>query len=319
MYIPVPRGAAMIRQFTHTDFIPLQSVAKEKRRQNLTVSLVVPALNEAATVGRIVSATRKALVDQVGLLDEIIVMDGLSADRTREEAARAGATVYGFDEVAGDRAVPAGKGASLWKSLLVSTGDIVVFIDADITNFHPRFVYGLVAPLIHDPALRFVKAYYERPLEIDGTVLDRHGGRVTEILVRPVLSAFWPDLAEIIQPLAGEYAFRRETVEALPFFSGYGVEIGLVLDIYRACGLDAFAQVDMGMRRHRNRSLRELGKMSFGIVKALFTKLEEHGKISVCGSMHTAMISPDAGAGREQTVIAETELEPIARARGGTT
>ncbi len=304
-----------MRQFSHTEFLPLTDLVDEKQRKGLKLSLVIPALNEASTIGEIVAVTRRALVDEVALLDEIIVMDGDSTDGTFGLAAKAGARVLRVDEVPGGGRLPPGKGTALWKSLLVSQGDIVACIDADIANFDPRFVYGLVGPLIRAPELLFVKAFYERPLEMQGAVLANQGGRVTEILVRPLLSTFYPELAQMRQPLAGEYAFRRGVVEHIAFFSGYGVEIGLILDVFAAHGFSCFAEVDMGVRRHRNRDVRDLGKMAFGILQAMLKKLERHGRASLDGRVATVMVSPGGAGGPEKTVIEEIELPSVASFR----
>ena len=184
-------------------------------------------------------------------------------------------------------------------------------------NFDSRFVYGLVAALVMHSDIFLAKAYYDRPLELDGAVLEHQGGRVTELLVRPMLAAFYPQLARLYQPLAGEYAFRRTSVENMGFFSGYGVEIGLVLDIARVWGISHIAQVDMGVRRHRNRSIRDLGKMSFEIVQAMLKKLERYGILSMHMPLHTTMISPDSSGGFEETALEEIELPPAAKIQQG--
>jgi glucosyl-3-phosphoglycerate synthase len=307
----------MIRRFSHSEFLPLEGMVGEKQRQGLSITLVIPARNEEATIGAIVSGSRRALMDEVPLVDEIVVIDGGSTDRTSRRASDEGAKVYGIDDTRVGERPPQGKGTALWRSLFVSTGDIIVCIDADIVDFDPRFVYGLIGPLGREPGLCLVKGFYSRPLEAGGVILDNEGGRVTEILVRPFLATFYPELAELIQPLAGECGFRRDAIETVPFFSGYGVEIGLVLDVYRARGLSCFAQVDMGTRRHRNRSVRELGKMAFGILQAMLKKLEQHKGVCFETPLRTAMISPGQECGYENTVIEEIELPCVADFRTG--
>lgn len=307
----------MIKTYSHEVFLPLRRLVDLKSRTNTRISLVVPARNEAATVGAIVAAVRKALVDEVGLLDEIVVMDGGSDDETASAAADAGARVVGVDQVPQGREAPRGKGTALWKSLFVTEGDIVACVDADIRDFSERFVYGLLGPLLTDDTVAFVKGAYRRPLVLDGVADENYGGRVTEILVRPLLSAFYPDLARLHQPLAGEYAFRREVAERLPFFSGYGVEIGLVIDLYRRLGLDAFAQVDMGVRYHRNRSGAELGRMAFGVMRTIVRRLQDEGRVCLREPLSETMISPGVN-GWEEVRSVDVELPPVdARRRGG--
>lgn len=299
----------MIRQFGQSDIIGVEETAARKNAAGMGISLVIPALNEDATIGDIVASARSELMDRVPLLDEILVMDGGSSDTTRDQATRAGATVLDLRKI-GPRDVPPGKGTALWKSLLVAKGDIVVCIDADITNFGPHFVSGLVAPMFADPQVSFVKAYYDRPIVADGATLDGAGGRVTEILVRPFLSTFYPELARLLQPLAGEYGFRRRIIEDIPFYSGYGVEIGLILEMYRRFGVERFAQVDMGVRYHRNRSLAALSKMSFGILRVLLDQLQRDGRLKLSCTLHETMVSRLATDLVEEN-IAERELPPV--------
>lgn len=305
----VKKGALMIKQFHHSDFLPIKGICEKKQESGTAISLVIPAYNEASTIGDIISKTKRELMDKRPLLDEIVVMDGDSDDGTARCARDSGADVYRVSEL-GDKNIPHGKGTALWKSFLVTRGDIVVCIDADIKNFDIRFVYGLIAPLLLDSTLSFVKGYYKRPLIVDEVTLDNHGGRVTEILVRPMLSAFYPDLTGFIQPLAGEYSFRRDVCTQMSFFSGYGVEIGLILDIYRSLGLSSFAQVDMDIRYHRNRSVTDLGKMAFGILQVILKKLEEDKKVSFSAPVNKSLISYSP-QGWEETIVDQTELPPI--------
>ncbi|WP_249420154.1 glucosyl-3-phosphoglycerate synthase [Rhabdothermincola salaria] len=229
-----------------------------------TVSVCIPARNEETTVGAIVATIHRELVDDLGLVDEIVVVDDHSSDRTASEATGAGARVVAAEEVLADHGRGHGKGEALWKSLFASTGDVVVWCDADVQDFSPRFVTGLLGPLLTDPELAFVKGFYERP--VDGQV--RGGGRVTELVARPVLTLLFPDLAGVVQPLSGEYGGRREVLEQLPFVEGYGVDIALLIDIAERFGVHRLAQVDLGQRVHRNRPLHELSPMAAQVLQA---------------------------------------------------
>jgi hypothetical protein len=303
----------MIREFHYEDFLPLPSLAQKKAETATSVSLVIPTLNEGATVGPIIEKARQELMEDVSLLDEIIVMDSCSTDATQDVAEKAGATVYRVDEVATRFDVPQGKGGALWKSQFVVKGDIVICVDADIKNFKPHFIFGLIGPFFLDPEIIFAKAFYRRPLLLDNHSYEKYGGRVTEILVRPLLAAFSPELARLHQPLSGEYAFRRLPVQTIPFSSGYGVEIGMIFDIERTFGLDRVVQVDMGTRCHRNRTVPELGKMSLAIIQTMMRKLEREHKVSLHVPVSDVMISPGE-SGLEETVVREIEIPAYATA-----
>ncbi|HTJ36403.1 MAG TPA: glucosyl-3-phosphoglycerate synthase [Dactylosporangium sp.] len=226
------------------------------------VSVVLPALDEEPTVGEIVTGVRT-----LGpLVDELIVVDSGSVDRTAEVAAAAGATVHHRDDILPGAGSRPGKGEVLWKALAITKGDILVYVDADLTDFRPHFVTGLLGPLFADPATLMVKAFYDRPL-LD--VSAAGGGRVTELAARPLLNAHFPQLAGVVQPLAGEYAARRTLLESLPFAAGYGVETGLLIDTFRAHGLDAVAQVDLGQRTHGHQDTAALGRMAATIVHTI--------------------------------------------------
>lgn len=247
-----------------------------------TVSVVLPALDEESTVGGIVEVIRRELMERLPLVDELVVVDSGSADSTAEVAAEAGATVVHRDAILpGLPAVP-GKGEVLWRSLLVTTGAIVCFIDADLREFDPAFVSGIVGPLLTDPDLQLVKAMYDRPLEVpnsgsaagSGTVVPSGGGRVTELVARPLLNLHWPRLAGFVQPLGGEYAARRSLLERLHFPTGYGVELGLLVDALELVGLDALAQVDVGVRHHRHQDSQALGRMAATIYRTALERLD---------------------------------------------
>ncbi|HZG90843.1 MAG TPA: glucosyl-3-phosphoglycerate synthase [Pseudonocardia sp.] len=264
--------------------------AKAGRR----VSVVLPALDEEATVGAIVAAIVPLTRGPAPLVDELVVMDSGSTDRTVELAAAAGARVVLRTEVVAHLEPRPGKGEVLWRSLAATTGDVVCYLDSDLVDFDPGFVPALLGPLLTEPGVGLVKGFYRRPLRLETTQADTGGGRVTELLVRPLLAALRPELAGIVQPLGGEYAGTRELLESLPFASGYGVEIGLLLDTYTALGMDGLAQVNLGVRKHRNRSLVQLGAMARQILAAALAR---------CGV-------PDAGGDLVQFLQVDGEWLP---------
>lgn len=257
------------------EFDDLENLVALKKKQDLRVSLALPALNEEETVGTVIKTIKNSLMDAVPLLDEIVLMDSNSSDRTREIASELGIPVFIHQQILPSLGARRGKGEALWKSLLVTRGDIIVWIDTDIVNIHPRFVYGVVGPMLINPSLQFVKGFYRRPIKSDDKMQATGGGRVTELTARPLLNLFFPELSGVIQPLSGEYGGRRSALEKLPFFSGYGVEIGLLIDIFDKFGLGAIAQVDLMERIHHNQSLEALSKMSFTIIQAVLRKLEK--------------------------------------------
>ncbi|MEV0568874.1 glucosyl-3-phosphoglycerate synthase [Dactylosporangium sp. NPDC050588] len=236
------------------------------RKGDTRISVVLPALDEEPTVAEIVTGARTLMP----LVDEVIVVDSGSVDRTAEVARQAGATVHHRDDILPGTGSRPGKGEVLWKALAVATGDILVYVDADLTDFRPHFVTGLLGPLLDDPATQMVKAFYDRPL-LD--VSAGGGGRVTELAARPLLNAYFPALAGVVQPLAGEYAARRSLLESLPFAAGYGVETGLLIDTYRTAGLDAVAQVDLGQRTHGHQDTAALGRMAATILHTIHARI----------------------------------------------
>ncbi|MFZ4185909.1 glucosyl-3-phosphoglycerate synthase [Streptomyces pseudogriseolus] len=256
---------------------PLHRILAAKRASGQTVSVVLPALNEEATVGDIVSVVRHDLVHQAPLVDEVVVIDSGSTDRTSEAAAAAGARVVHRDVILPRIPAVPGKGEVLWRSLLVTRGDIVCFVDADLRDFSSDFVTGIVGPLLTDPHLQLVKAMYDRPLtQADGSITGAgagQGGRVTELMARPLLNMHWPQLAGFVQPLGGEYAARRGLLERLPFPVGYGVELGMLVDALHMVGLDALAQVDVGVRKHRHQDGQALGRMAAAIYRTAQLRL----------------------------------------------
>ncbi|CAM5326865.1 glucosyl-3-phosphoglycerate synthase [Streptomyces pseudogriseolus] len=256
---------------------PLHRILAAKRASGQTVSVVLPALNEEATVGDIVSVIRHDLVHQAPLVDEVVVIDSGSTDRTSEAAAAAGARVVHRDVILPRIPAVPGKGEVLWRSLLVTRGDIVCFVDADLRDFSSDFVTGIVGPLLTDPHLQLVKAMYDRPMtRADGSITGAgagQGGRVTELMARPLLNMHWPQLAGFVQPLGGEYAARRGLLERLPFPVGYGVELGMLVDALHMVGLDALAQVDVGVRKHRHQDGQALGRMAAAIYRTAQLRL----------------------------------------------
>ncbi|MGV9561086.1 glucosyl-3-phosphoglycerate synthase [Streptomyces sp. NPDC003480] len=254
---------------------PLHQILAAKRASGSSVSVVLPALDEEETVGEIVAVIRHDLMRQVPLVDEIVVVDSGSTDRTSEVAAAAGATVVHRDAILPRVPAVPGKGEVLWRSLLVTHGDIVCFVDADLREFSSDFVSGIVGPLLTDPDVDLVKAMYDRPLALPGETgtAAGQGGRVTELMARPLLNMHWPQLAGFVQPLGGEYAARRSLLERLPFPVGYGVELGMLVDALHLVGLDALAQVDVGVRLHRHQDGQALGRMAAAIYRTAQLRL----------------------------------------------
>jgi glucosyl-3-phosphoglycerate synthase len=242
-------------------------------KQGRAVSLVVPARNEAATVGDVVGRVREALVDTVALLDEIVVIDSDSTDATYEVATDAGAVVHRSAEIRPDLGTFPGKGEAMWKSLFVTRGEVVVFMDADLLDWDTHFVPGLLGPLLTRPEVSLVKGFYERPFVDGDTVVPLEGGRVTELVARPLIRLLFPELGGLHQPLAGEWAVRRSLFESLSVPTGYAVELAALVDTLRAHGLDALAQVDLGTRAHRHQSLRDLSGMATQIMAAALSRV----------------------------------------------
>ncbi|RKT16426.1 glucosyl-3-phosphoglycerate synthase [Streptomyces sp. 1114.5] len=253
---------------------PVDALLAAKERTGRTVSVVLPALDEEATVGDIVRTVRRELMERLPLVDELVVVDSGSTDATAAVAAEAGARVEHRDAILPRLPAAPGKGEVLWRSLLVTHGDIVCFVDADLREFDPAFVSGIVGPLLTDESIQLVKAMYDRPLETEsGAVVPAGGGRVTELVARPLLNLHWPELAGFVQPLGGEYAARRSLLERLPFPTGYGVELGLLVDALELAGLDALAQVDVGVRHHRHQDGQALGRMAATIYRTALERL----------------------------------------------
>jgi nucleotide-binding universal stress UspA family protein len=261
--------------FQSREFTDLERLLVLKEEQEVTISLGLPALNEQETVGSVIQTIKTALMDDIPILDEIVLIDSGSKDDTRKIAADLGIPVYIHQEILPECGVYHGKGEALWKSLYVMSGDILAWIDTDIKNIHPRFVYGILGPLLRVPHIQYVKGFYRRPLREGDKILAGGGGRVTELTARPFINLFFPELSGLIQPLSGEYAGRRSALERMPFPTGYGVETGLLLDLLEEFGLGAIAQVDLLERIHHNQPLASLSKMSFAIMQVVFRRLEK--------------------------------------------
>ena len=273
--------------FHHGEFWDIIKLVEEKEKKGLTISLCIPTLNEEKTIGKEVLILRSELMERYPLIDEFAVIDSGSEDKTLEVARNYGADVYLASGILPEVGDKRGKGENLWKAIHQLKGDVICYVDADISNIHPRFVYGLVAPLIKRDEVHYVKAFYDRPLNYSSGLRSSGGGRVTEILIRPLFSLFYPELTNVVQPLSGEYAARREVLEMIPFPIGYGVETSHLLDLYEKFGLEAFAQTDLDRRVHRNQTTNALGKMSFGILQTFFNRLHAQGKIDQMPDMET--------------------------------
>lgn len=302
------------RTFHHSNFWDLKWLVEEKQRQGLRISLCLPTLNEEKTIGQEIVILKAELVDRYPLLDEIAVVDSGSTDKTVEIAASFGADVYVASEHLVEEGRFRGKGENLWKALYLLKGDIIVYIDADIKNIHPRFVYGLVGPLILHPDIHYVKAFYDRPIAFSGELRPTGGGRVTEILIRPLFSLFYPELTAILQPLSGEYAGRRSILEQVSFPVGYGVETAMLIDIYQRLGMHALAQTDLDRRVHRNQETIALGRMAFGVLRTFMSRLEREDKVRLGQELPKIMRQFEVSDGKYRQLeyaIEELERQPI--------
>jgi nucleotide-binding universal stress UspA family protein len=302
--------------FHSREFADLERLLALKEACDVTISLALPALNEEATVGKVISTVKTALMDEVPLLDEIVLIDSGSVDYTREIASDLGIPVHIHQEILPHHGTHQGKGEALWKSLYVLEGDIIAWVDTDIKNIHPRFVYGVLGPLLRDPEICYVKGYYRRPLREGDKLVAGGGGRVTELSARPFINLFFPELSGLIQPLSGEYAGRRSALEQTPFFTGYGVETGLLIDLLDEYGLGAIAQVDLLERIHHNQPLPSLSKMSFAIMQVVFSRLEKRHQIRLLEEANLTMNLVRFGPNRyflETEEIQEYERLPMIR------
>jgi glucosyl-3-phosphoglycerate synthase len=269
--------------FSHTEFSP-ERIAAERRE---TVSVCLPARDEARTIGPILEILVK--LRHSGVIDQVVVVDH-SSDATADIARGLGAEVHDQEQLQPELGPVLGKGDAMWRALPVLSGELICFLDADTEHFGPHFACGLLGPLVCREEISFVKGFYRRPFKLGDVTLPHGGGRVTELTARPLLNLFYPELAAIEQPLAGEVAARRELLARLPFVTGYGVDIALLLDAHREAGLDAIAQVDLDVRQNAHQPLRELAPMAFSVLRALATRLERDGRLA--GPLPSTFLSP---------------------------
>jgi len=308
------KPAVLRNTFHHSRYADPRRLLELKRRSGLSISLAFPTLNEGETIGKEILVLKAELMERFPLVDEIAVIDSGSTDETRTIAGRFGARVFSSRDILKAYGSYRGKGENLWKSLFVLKGDIIVWIDADISNIGPKFVYGLVGPLLERGEIGYVKAFYERPLRSVSGITPSGGGRVTEILVRPLFSLFYPELSGLIQPLSGEYAGRRRLLERLPFSVGYGVEIGHLIDIFHQHGIDSIAQVDLDRRVHRNQPVAALSRMAFGILNTFLNRLERYGEAHVLRRLaaeHIALAARGGGFMVQATAVPANERPPM--------
>jgi glucosyl-3-phosphoglycerate synthase len=248
-------------------------LAARKQRRGLRISLILPTLNVADTLPQVLAEVAAVSAGATALVDQVIVVDGASTDATTEIARRAGAEVYLQDSLLPDLGPALGKGDAMWRALCRASGDIIVFADTDTRNFHRDFVAATLGPLIAEPEIRLSKAAFRRPFTGQSKdITDDGGGRVTELTAKPLFNVFFPELAGFAQPLAGEFAGTRELLFSIPFFTGYGVETGLLIDTLQLAGLSAMAQVDVGVRMNRHQSLSDLGRMSYAVLRTVLRR-----------------------------------------------
>lgn len=277
--------------FHYGRFSDIGALVDQKRKKNLKISLCLPTLNEAKTIAKEIIIMKSELMTRHPLLDEIVVIDSGSTDDTVAIAESFDARVYRSDDLLPAHGAYRGKGENLWKALYVTAGDIIVYLDADIKNIHHRFSYGLLGPLLMHDHIKYTKAFYDRPIAIGKSkIRPTGGGRVTELVIRPLFSLFFPELTQILQPLSGEYAGYREVFENIPFPIGYGVETSMILDICERWGLDVIAQVDLERRIHRNQDTKALGRMSFVVIKTFLKRLENLGIIELKKDVYNEII-----------------------------
>ncbi len=258
------------RSYHHRDFRGLASLPGVGNRP--TTTLILPARNVAATIGPILDEVAR-LNERSGLIEQVMVVDADSADGTADIARARGAEVYSENELLPAYGPAQGKGDAMWRSLSAARGDIVLFADADTHDFGEHFIYGTLGPLLMTPGVQFSKAAYRRPFTQEGQSVTDGGGRVTELMAKPLLNFFYPALTGFVQPLAGEFAAYRELLCRIPFLTGYGVEIGILIDVLARAGLRAMAQVDLGSRQNRHQALGDLSRMSSTVLRALARRI----------------------------------------------
>jgi len=311
----MPKDWLTENTFHYSDFQDLTRLVEEKQRKKIKISLCLPTLNEEKTIAKEILIMKSEMMTRYPLLDEIVVIDSGSTDNTRAIAETYGADVYAANDILPNLEKFKGKGENLWKALYITEGDIIVYLDADIKNIHHRFAYGLIGPLLLTENIKYAKAFYDRPIAIGKSkIRPTGGGRVTELVVRPLFSLFFPELTQIIQPLSGEYAGYREVFEQIPFPIGYGIETSMIMDIYAKWGLDVIAQVDLERRIHRNQDTKALGKMAFVILKTLINRKIRLGLIELKEEIFDEIIQYNLVKGEyqaEQTRFEGHERPPI--------
>jgi glucosyl-3-phosphoglycerate synthase len=290
-------------------------------RKRESVSIVLPAREVADTIGSVIGAL--VPLERAGLVDEVVVVDAASTDGTARAAAEAGATVLQESEVLAELGPARGKGDAMWRGLAATSGDVVAYIDTDTCDFDERFLLGLLGPLFERPELEFVKGAFRRPFKVDGAAaVPDGGGRVTELVARPLLNLHAPELAGFVQPLAGETAARRALLESIPYAVGYGVEIAMILDVAALVGVEAMAQVDLGTRQNRHQALRELGAMAYAVLATATRRF--YGDEAVDGARGAGALAIPGGSSMEMREVTLEERPPLrtlpakARAAGAT-
>jgi glucosyl-3-phosphoglycerate synthase len=266
------------RSYDYRQFSDLEEMARRKRELGLTVSAILPCRNVADTVGGIIDEIH-AINERAPLVDQILAVDADSADGTAEMAVSKGAEVYSENELLSHYGDAHGKGDAMWRSLSVARGDLIMFIDADTKDFKPQLFFGVLGPILYVPEVRFVKAAYRRPFKSHETVEVDGGGRVTELTAKPLFNLFYPELSGFVQPLAGEFVADKELFCSIPFLTGYAVETGIMIDVFKRVGLGAMAQVDLGTRQNRHQPLRDLSRMSYSVVRAVARRLRQEGRL----------------------------------------
>jgi glucosyl-3-phosphoglycerate synthase len=280
--------------FHYRDLGSARELSRIKRQRELSVSLILPTRNVAETIGPVLAEVGQ--LRRIGLIDQVIVVDADSADGTAEIARRYDAEVYSENELMPEYGIAQGKGDAMWRALSVANGDIIAFADTDTGNFCRQLVTGVVGCLVAKPELKFVKAAYRRPYTKEAVSVPDGGGRVTELTAKPALNLLFPELAGFVQPLAGEFGGTRELMYSVPFFSGYAVEVGMLIDVLDACGLQAMAQVDLGMRKNKHQDLGNLSRMGYAVLRAVLTRAMQR-KLGIAADLSGAeWTQSEAGA-----------------------
>jgi glucosyl-3-phosphoglycerate synthase len=302
---PGARAWLAHRTFSHHQFPP----ARIAREREVSVSVCLPARDEERTIGAIVGAL--VPLREAGAIDQIVVVDH-SSDATASVARALGAEVHHQEQLLPELGPVLGKGDAMWRALDVLQGEVICFLDAESEQFGPHYACGLIGPLVCDPDISFVKGFYRRPFRLGQVTVPDGGGRVTELMARPLLNLFYPELAAMRQPLAGEVAARAELLRQLPFVTGYGVDIALLIDAYRRAGLDCLAQVDLDVRQNAHQPLHDLGPMAFSVLRAVASRLESEGRLT--GPLPAAFL-PGGGEGIGAVIDEPVQRPPLANLR----